>query len=462
MAVFAGQVVVAVRAPCGLEIDAANAEKTFTQFWLNSVETRLIRKAILPEDRIEVRYQEKTELMEWRVVRALVPVESIEVEESFRVFVDPRDEVGQESGSYTDMGDLPYQSWLEDVYRNGKKESGTGSILVEGDETQAEHELAKITIRQELNQIEEQEEIRLKADRSQATGSNDVIRIKGDSSPSLGQEKTLVSGGNQPNDETVLQVVPGQGEVDQDPVFEGTLDEVMKRLKKSENQEVALIQKLEMLKHEERKKTAELKEFKKKMQHTFSLLEKKEISLYKKENEVKNLKKDLEAGKRSKAEQDGPNPFREKALQMFEKLKEVREANAALEKTIFQLRNRSPEAAAEPEAMINEAFTSGRASEDGDKKFERVNKLYEAEKMKTKTLLDRALAAEKEAQSSTPLINDLEAKIEHTLKTAAQYKKEIDNVKLKLVQSDAEKNKIKNELLKAQAEIKTLMKRQAS
>jgi uncharacterized coiled-coil DUF342 family protein len=42
-----------------------------------------------------------------------------------------------------------------------------------------------------------------------------------------------------------------------------------------------------------------------------------------------------------------------------------------------------------------------------------------------------------------------------------QYKKEIDSMKQKMVQADAEKNKVKNELLKAQAQIQTLMKRAA-
>jgi septal ring factor EnvC (AmiA/AmiB activator) len=72
------------------------------------------------------------------------------------------------------------------------------------------------------------------------------------------------------------------------------------------------------------------------------------------------------------------------------------------------------------------------------------------------------MIAEKEAQAAGPIIEDLESKVEHTLKTVQQHKKETEQVKQKLVQSDAEKNRIKNDLIKANAQIQTLMKRQAS
>ncbi|NDF14375.1 hypothetical protein EB061_03515 [bacterium] len=71
MAVFDGQIVIAARAECGLDVDATQVERTFTQFWLHSGETQIFKKVIHPADRIEVRYQEKTRIVEWRVFRKI-------------------------------------------------------------------------------------------------------------------------------------------------------------------------------------------------------------------------------------------------------------------------------------------------------------------------------------------------------------------------------------------------------
>ena len=100
--------------------------------------------------------------------------------------------------------------------------------------------------------------------------------------------------------------------------------------------------------------------------------------------------------------------------------------------------------------------------EDLVKKIDVYQRALAEEKAKAISINERLNVAEKEAQAAGPIIEDLEARVEHTLKVAQQHKKETEQVKQKLVQSDAEKNKIKNELVKAQAQIQTLMKRQAS
>jgi hypothetical protein len=149
--------------------------------------------------------------------------------------------------------------------------------------------------------------------------------------------------------------------------------------------------------------------------------------------------------------------FRVKAIEMFEMLKRSKEECKALEKTNHELRK-------ELSSTENTTTTgmSQKYLEELTKKMERTQRALEAEKLKVKTLSERAMVAEKEAQASGPLIDDLESKVEHTLKVVQQHKKETEQIKLKLVQSDAEKNKVKNELMKAQAQIQTLMKRQAA
>jgi hypothetical protein len=155
----------------------------------------------------------------------------------------------------------------------------------------------------------------------------------------------------------------------------------------------------------------------------------------------------------------------------------LQEENRGLEKLIHQMRRANADAVAGAARAAQEIIQSESAqepsegdspdpvaslTEDLEKKIDRLRRALESEKAKTKTFLDRALAAEKEAQSSAPIISDLEAKVEHVLKTSLQYKKDIDAMKLKLIQAEQEKNKLKNELLNAQAQIKTLQKRQAA
>ena len=138
---------------------------------------------------------------------------------------------------------------------------------------------------------------------------------------------------------------------------------------------------------------------------------------------------------------------------MYEMLKQVKEEKRELER---QLDSRNEI------GVENRPIFNPKQVEELTKKLERNQRALETEKSKVKALSERVIVAEKEAQSSGPLIEDLESKIEFTLKTVQQHKKETEQVKQKLVQSDAEKNRIKNDLVKAQAQIQTLMKRQAS
>jgi DNA repair exonuclease SbcCD ATPase subunit len=142
---------------------------------------------------------------------------------------------------------------------------------------------------------------------------------------------------------------------------------------------------------------------------------------------------------------------------MFEMLKKVKEEKAELEKLINDSRRKD-----NSEGFEGPFNQNLKALDESVKKSERLQRAFDAEKVKLKTLSERVMIAEKEAQAAGPIIEDLESKVEHTLKTVQQHKKETEQVKQKLVQSDAEKNRIKNDLIKANAQIQTLMKRQAS
>ena len=196
-----------------------------------------------------------------------------------------------------------------------------------------------------------------------------------------------------------------------------------------------------------------------------NLLRQKEKQNQKAGMDIATLQKKLVDVSKAAQASDGKQiqQFRDKALQMYEMVKTLQQEKQALEKTVVEFRSNS---------AVTSVTAIGKAPNESPglllqidelvKKSDRLTRALEAEKLKVKGLLERALTAEKEAQSSTPLIDELEKKVETTLKMAQQHKKETDQVKQKLIQSDAEKNKIKNDLLKVQAQVQTLMKRQAS
>jgi hypothetical protein len=258
--------------------------------------------------------------------------------------------------------------------------------------------------------------------------------------------------------------------------MEESFQRVIEGIKNEEAVEEELVRALEVLKVESQRNAINAEQFRARNARFEELLSRKEKQLIKKDVDIANLmerhRKELER----LATDQQKNPFRTKAIEMFERVRALQEENKSLEKMIHQLRRANTEVvehAARTETGAETVKISDvpgeetetpalNLTEDLEKKIERLQRALEAEKAKAKAFVERAMAAEKEAQSSGPIISDLEAKVEHVLKTSLQYKKDIDAMKLKLVQAEQEKNKLKNELLNAQSQIKTLQKRQAA
>ena len=418
MALVGSQVLLSVRSECSLEVPEGDAERVFTRYWLDSEEMRLLKRSILPHDRIEVRYQKQNRMVEWRVSRELGDAHSQEVTEGFVVYSDPRDSLTPGSANFKDLGDLPYSKWLQEVYRGASRESSTGEIKVEGG-TQSEIDLVRMKLEAELSSAEES-------------------AIDGGDSEQLDQSVTRVEGG-EPR--------------------EGSFEWMARRLQSGGPEMEDLLHKMNILKFEDQKRREDLQKLKKRMTSAEALLQKKELELYRRETELKELKMKGSAGSGGSGAAGGGNPFREKALQMYSKLKELSLANEALERKIFLLRNRRGDE--ELESQVDQSFGLGRAQEDADKRIERLQRALDSEKAKVKGLLDRALAAEKEAQSVAPVVSDLEARLEFVTKTSLQHKKDVEMMKQKLVQAEGEKNKVQNELIAAKAQNETLKKRAA-
>jgi hypothetical protein len=415
-AVPSSNLIVAIRFTSWIECSREDAEKAFTQHWLNSPEAGIFKRILNPEDRIEVRYQPSTRLVEWRVVRPLGKVNPADMGVSFVVMVDSHDQVTSEHESYRDLGDLPYEEWLQQTYSAAnKKSSGSGEVTLEEGETLEEVELARFTIDREIS--DEESRIVKSADSADA-----------DHLEALKREAD--SGGDEDG-----------GDLKRSPEIEALIEEMKLRERTYRRDSWIVNSKVSALEN---------------------LLNRKERMILRLQSRQRSLTQEVAELRAAEQEFKQNNPFKEKAMQMFDALAKAKRENQILEKTLADMKRKENHPGVEESFADSERAATQRNLEELHKKLERANRALESEKAKSNQLSARAMLAEKELSKADPMIKDLEAKVETVMKTSNQAKKEVETVKQRLVQAEAEKNRIQNELVKAQGQIATLMKRQAS
>jgi hypothetical protein len=411
----ASSVMVAVRFTSWIECGPEDAEKVFTQHWLNSPEAGIFKRILNPVDRIEVRYQPATRLVEWRVVRPLGDTRPEDMGVSFVVMTDSGDAVTSAHESYKDLGDLPYEDWLKETYgTTAGKSSGSGEVTLEDGETLEEVELARFTVDREVSD----EESRIVKGLNGETGEDQGDGVLKRFSNELDRDADARS----PEMDAIIEEMKLQ-------------ERTLKRDAWIVNSKVAALE---------------------------SLLNRKERMILRLQNRQKVLTQEVADLRKADLEFKQNNPFKEKAMQMFDALAKAKRENQVLEKTLADLRRKEAHSGAEETVSDSERTSAQRSIEELNKKLDRASRALEAEKSKSAQLSARAMSAEKELAKSGPMIQDLEAKVETVMKTSNQAKKEVETVKQRLVQAEAEKNRIQNELVKAQGQIATLMKRQAS
>lgn len=423
---------VAARFPCRISLKREMVEKELTQYWLNSNEVKLLKKLLGAQDRVEVRYNETMNLIEWRVCRPKQVLAESDVDYSsfFRVYVDHNAGLDTSKVKYKDLGDLPFDEWLNDSYRNKPNTSRAGKILVEG-ESQDEQEWARVVVERERQKIEDEIQ---KIAELEKVAEQELVRKFSSNNETL--DNTLI--------EFESKTVP-TAEIEQILASHQDRVEASKELgRRIRNLEISLDQE-KTISHQ-------------RMVHVETLLRKKEYLNQRHLVEINELQKVISESRKKKEFDRNENNFRMKALEMFEVLKKSKEDYKELLKLHDELKNRESSNG----DSLSAAPGAIKAAEELTKKLERGQRALDAEKVKVKNLSERVITAEREAQFTAPLVEDLESKVEHTLKVVQQHKKETEQVKQKLVQSEAEKNRIKNDLLKANAQIQTLMKRQAS
>lgn len=405
-------IMLAIRSVWPESIDLDAVEKTFTQHWVNSPQAALLKRVLNPDDRIEVRYQPTTRLVEWRVVRPLTAQSPEELSVSFVVLVDARDQVSGDHAGVIDLGDLPFEEWLEARYHSaGGQNSRSGEVTLEDGETLEEVELARFTIDRQISEEEQ--------------------KILGTAQEEVVDSDLLVRMGNELARDQGIRA-PG-------------MDLIFEELK----QQDLLLRRDAWLART-------------KMDALEGMLNRKERELLRIQKRQKELHSELERLRLAEKSLRESNPFKDKAMQMFDALSKAKKEIQVLEKTVFELRRNEGAAATIPEDVESERALAARSLDEAQKKLDRTQRALEAEKQKSAQFSARALSAERELGKADPIIKDLEMKVETVMKTSNQAKKEVESLKQRLVQADAEKNRIQNELMKAQAQIATLMKRHAS
>jgi hypothetical protein len=507
--------------------DGAGAEKFFSQFWMNDENAIFLRKILFSNDHVEVRFHQQLNLVEWRVCRSLDPVEN--EDSSFLVFQADEGSLKTNGEKYTDLGDLPYQEWLADVYSSkSSSENRTGDLVVH--EKSKKSDLSAETV---INSFrEETDEGTRIADGGQAesshservtgrkirpdeevayfdeTGKTDktysrVVRGSGvPSDANLTGELSKSFSAHEENSSSEIRFLAGDHDTEelQEFVLKGDQAHLNAEAEEKSDDYLRALdaqfleEKMEFQhKAREAVRNAKMNEIRTSLENEVlrsraskaeKLLSKKEAQKQKIETENRKLSSDLKILEQSS--QQGMKQFREKALEMFAMLKKAKALNRELEARAIPhdrefgsesvskaqssemehdfdegSRFENREAKSAEDAPVNQ-MSANMQIEELTKKLERTNRALETEKNKVKGLSERVMVAEKESQSAAPLVKDLEKKVENTLKMSQQHKKETEQVKQKLVASEAEKNAIKNELVKTQAQMTTLAKRHAA
>jgi hypothetical protein len=412
-------------------------EKEVTQFWMNSPKTILIRKNLGANDRVEIRHHSQLNVTEWRVIHrfaestdAGIDEASAHLQSSFSVFLDGSENIRSDHPKMLDLGDLPYDSLLSEVYRSSgnQNQSSSGDLHFQGQSVQGEDEAARLKFEQEIDEVE-----------------SDVVMQSDDADDSDSQLDSYL-------EKLVRQMRADQVEIK---------DQAKEAIREAKQNELRAKRETQTLEH--------------KIKKYEELLKRKELVNARSQNQMRILNEKItELNRRSGGDANASaniKAFRDKALQMHAMLVKVKAEKEAIEKLLIEKNQAEAEVAPVPEmsSELPAEVSMGRAApiqksvqlDEMTKKTERLQRALEAEKVKVKQLSERITVAERESQAAVPMVKDLESKVDQALKLAQQNKKESDGLKQKVVQAEQEKNKVMNELSKAQAQIATLQKRQA-
>ena len=149
------QVYVGLRFDNFIITEGDDVEKKLSQYWLNSEESTTVKKILNPQDHVEVLYMQKGNLLEWRIVRPLGSVTLNPDQRSFQVFTDIESSFVTDHEEFIEIGDVPYEEWLTQVFTNDHEKNKSGDFLVNGQSVQNEDEWSRVAFEREKNEIDD-------------------------------------------------------------------------------------------------------------------------------------------------------------------------------------------------------------------------------------------------------------------------------------------------------------------
>lgn len=418
---------------------STEVEKNISQFWVEDEKCRLLKKFLGRNDRIEVRFHQKLNLIEWRVVFfGERSAEQLGEEPGFQVFVDSSDKLESTHSKYTEAGDLPYQKLLHEAYRSASVAGKSGELYFQGQAVQGEEETSRVVTEKEKEEIAQEAIALAKSERAKKAG-------KVEFEPMMLDEEDIEEirfAADQEVAEAEAQLLK-----DGKPPLSDEAKELIRLAKHRElvAQREAMAIQLRVDKLEEaldRKEAARLQ-----LQSQMRVLNEKITKLQAAANQGGNAK-----------------AFRDKAIEMHTMLKKVKDENSALLKQLKASQNKQDEMEAEKLEREAAGAAGGHTLqvEELTKRQERTQRALDAEKVKVKQLSERVTQAEKEAAAASAVKTDLENKMEQANRLAAQHRKDLENQKQKLVQLEGEKGKLQAEINKLKVEVQALQKKQAA
>jgi len=111
------------------------------------------------------------------------------------------------------------------------------------------------------------------------------------------------------------------------------------------------------------------------------------------------------------------------------------------------------------EVELNEKVKDGTLK---DERVFRVLRALETERERSKNLAERCIQSERDANQAHHKIQETKSRFDQAMRQLQTLKKDQEQTKVKIVQGEQEKNKLQNEIKKLQAQLQTIMKRQAS
>lgn len=435
-------------------------EKEMLNLWNEDPNCRLLNKFLGRHDRVEILYSPSLSLIEWRIyfTETAQNNDSGNIP-SFLIHIIDEKQIETHHQKYTELGDLNYQKLLSEAYRSAAQKSRTGDFKYKDRSVSEDDDGANVIFEKEINALLE-DSVLVVSERYAELKQKMLARVKGDASVTHKDElNDFTEDAQDQVDETELKAI----ESDATEIAQVEFDQInAQRVTRGEAplpQEVKEI--IRAAKYQELLVHRKLMTYKTRLEKLEELLRQKEASKNQIQSQMRILNEKLVLVQNSSGQSSQAKAFRDKAIEMHNMLKVVKESNVGLTRQVRELKAQLERMPAGEEGLTSAPAHTVQV-EELTKRQERTQRALDAEKLKVKQLSERLVQAEKDTAQASRLKTDLENKMEQANRVAALHRKDLDAQKQKLVQIESEKGKLQAEINRLKTELQTLQKRSSA